>query len=188
MKLDLEIRNSGGLHARPAAFLAWVVSKHAGQVKSVAKEGDESESFAIAESQSLLLRLLLLAAPQGAHLSFEVVGPDTEALTREIREALERDFFSIDCKASIEDCVKHYGMRDHREIADMLLVRNASDLEWWAKLGHPGSLPSIIAATLESELKKRGEEQGITFTPMALGEFRDIILSHLYSDRACQYE
>lgn len=80
----LEIRNTLGLHARPAALFVQKASSFKSEIL-VEKDGD------IVNGKSLM-GLLMLAAGRGSLIKVTITGEDAEEAHREIRELLENKF------------------------------------------------------------------------------------------------
>lgn len=84
---DIEIINRLGLHARAAAKLVHTAARYEAVV-TIAKDGEEVDGKSI-------LGVLLLAAPQGSHVSIRCDGSDEgealEALVELIEDRFQED-------------------------------------------------------------------------------------------------
>jgi phosphocarrier protein len=84
------IKNTMGLHARPAALFVQIASKHEGGEIFVARldEGTEEE---VVNGKSIM-GLMMLAAGQGTVLELRATGERAEDILRDLCELIERRF------------------------------------------------------------------------------------------------
>lgn len=83
LKRQIEIKNSQGLHARPASLFVKIANKFESDI--LVRKGDEC-----VDGKSIM-GLMTLAANQGSVLDIEVSGPDAEAALQEIEKFLTND-------------------------------------------------------------------------------------------------
>jgi phosphocarrier protein len=83
IKKDVIVKNSQGLHARPAAMFVQIASKY-DSVVTVEKEGEKVNGRSI-------MGILTLGAQCGATISLEIEGPDAEALMSELEALLTKE-------------------------------------------------------------------------------------------------
>ncbi len=83
IKKKLVIRNSQGLHARPASVFVRIANKFESDV--VVKKSDESVNG------KSIMGLLMLAASQGSEIELEVSGPDADKAMKELEEFILSD-------------------------------------------------------------------------------------------------
>jgi phosphocarrier protein HPr len=83
IKKKIQIRNSQGLHARPASLFVRIANKFESEV--LVKKDDE-----VVNGKSIM-GLLTLAANQGSMLEIEVSGPDAEAAMKALEDFLTSD-------------------------------------------------------------------------------------------------
>lgn len=79
-----EIKNSLGLHARPAAMLVQTISPFKSEI-TIEKDGEEVNGKS-------LMGILMLAAGRGTIISVKVKGPDGEQAIKAIGDLIERKF------------------------------------------------------------------------------------------------
>ena len=80
----LEVKNSQGLHARPASMLIEIVSSFESEVL-IDKDGETI-------SGNSLMGLLMLSAGKGSKLTFSIEGEDAHDLLIAIEDLFERNF------------------------------------------------------------------------------------------------
>ena len=85
LKKKIQIKNSQGLHARPASLLVKIANRFASEV-IVRKDAEEVSGKSI-------MGLLTLAANRGSYVEIEISGDDAV----EAMKAIE-DFLSTDCE------------------------------------------------------------------------------------------
>lgn len=85
LKKKIQIKNSQGLHARPASLFVKIANRFESEV-TVRKDAEEVSGKSI-------MGLLTLAANRGSHVEIEISGPDAA----EAMKALE-EFLSTDCE------------------------------------------------------------------------------------------
>ena len=83
IKRKLKIKNSQGLHARPASIFVRIANKFESDV--VVKKGVEHVNG------KSIMGLLVLAANQGSMIEIEVSGPDADRAMKELEEFLLND-------------------------------------------------------------------------------------------------
>lgn len=83
IKRKLKIKNSQGLHARPASIFVRLANKFESDV--TVRKGPESVSG------KSIMGLLVLAANQGSTIELEVSGPDAEQAMKELEYFLLND-------------------------------------------------------------------------------------------------
>ena len=83
MKKKIKIKNSQGLHARPASIFVRIANKFESEV--TVKKGAESVNG------KSIMGLLVLAASQGSVIELEVSGPDAEQALNELGYFLMHD-------------------------------------------------------------------------------------------------
>lgn len=83
IKKKIQIRNSQGLHARPASLFVRIANKFESEV--LVKKEDE-----VVNGKSIM-GLLTLAANQGSVLEIEVSGSDAEAAMKALEDFLTSD-------------------------------------------------------------------------------------------------
>ena len=83
VKKKVKIKNSQGLHARPASILVRIANKFESDV--VVKKGNESVNG------KSIMGLLVLAANQGSVIDLEISGPDAEQAMNELEQFLIHD-------------------------------------------------------------------------------------------------
>ncbi len=83
IKKKIQIKNSQGLHARPASVFVKIANKYEADV--TVKKGAE-----IVNGKSIM-GLLTLAASQGSTIEIEVSGPDAEEALKELEFFLTHD-------------------------------------------------------------------------------------------------
>jgi phosphocarrier protein len=83
IKKKIQIRNSQGLHARPASIFVRIANKFESEV--LVKKDDE-----VVNGKSIM-GLLTLAANQGSVLEIEVSGSDAEAAMQALEQFLTSD-------------------------------------------------------------------------------------------------
>ena len=83
IKKKIQIRNSQGLHARPASLFVRIANKFEADV-SVKKDDETVNGKSI-------MGLLTLAANQGSLIEIEISGPDAEQAMKELEEFLTHD-------------------------------------------------------------------------------------------------
>ena len=83
VKKKIKIKNSQGLHARPASAFVKIANKFEADV--VVKKGSESVSG------KSIMGLMTLAASHGSTLELEISGPDAEAAMLELEKFLSED-------------------------------------------------------------------------------------------------
>ena len=83
IKKKIKIRNSQGLHARPASAFVKIANKFESDV--VVKKGPESVNG------KSIMGLMTLAANQGSMLEIEISGPDAEEAMNELEQFLIQD-------------------------------------------------------------------------------------------------
>ncbi len=79
------IKNTSGLHARPAAHLVKVAGKFNSDIK-ILKDGLEVNGKSI-------MGVMMLAAEQGSELEFVVDGPDEQEAMDALVELVEKKFY-----------------------------------------------------------------------------------------------
>lgn len=84
IKLDLELTNKLGLHARPSAKLAKTAALFKSAI-TLSRPGQTVDAKSI-------LGLMTMACPQGSVLTLQVDGPDEEVAAEEIRKLFEDRF------------------------------------------------------------------------------------------------
>ncbi len=80
---DITVKNSQGLHARPAALFVQVTSRYNSSV-SIEKDGEKVNGKSI-------MGILTLGVPPGATVTLEVEGDDAAELFGELKALLEKD-------------------------------------------------------------------------------------------------
>ena len=83
IKKKLKIKNSQGLHARPASNFVRIANKFESEVS--VRRGAE------AVNGKSIMGLLILAANQGSEIEIEVCGRDAAEAMRELEDFLSRD-------------------------------------------------------------------------------------------------
>ena len=83
IKKKIKIKNSQGLHARPASIFVRIANKFESDV--TVRKGSESVNG------KSIMGLLVLAANQGSTIEIEVSGPDSEAAMKELEYFLVND-------------------------------------------------------------------------------------------------
>lgn len=83
VKRRIQIRNSQGLHARPASLFVRIANKFESEI--IVKKDDE-----IVNGKSIM-GLLTLAANQGSFLDIEISGNDAEAAMKALEDFLTSD-------------------------------------------------------------------------------------------------
>ena len=83
IKKKIKIKNSQGLHARPASIFVRIANKFESDV--TVKKGSESVNG------KSIMGLLVLAANQGSVIEIEVSGPDAEQAINELEYFLMHD-------------------------------------------------------------------------------------------------
>ncbi len=83
IKKKIQIRNSQGLHARPASIFVKIANKYESDV--TVKKGSE-----VVNGKSIM-GLMTLAANQGSVIEIEVSGADAEEAIRELEHFLIHD-------------------------------------------------------------------------------------------------
>ncbi|HTL70692.1 MAG TPA: HPr family phosphocarrier protein [Candidatus Eisenbacteria bacterium] len=83
IKKKIQIRNSQGLHARPASIFVKIANKFESEV--TVRKDDETVSG------KSIMGLLTLAANQGSTIEIEVSGPDAEQAMKELEAFLMSD-------------------------------------------------------------------------------------------------
>lgn len=83
VKKKIQIRNSQGLHARPASIFVRIANKFESEV--IVRKDDE-----VVNGKSIM-GLLTLAANQGSVLEIEVSGSDAEAAMQALEQFLTSD-------------------------------------------------------------------------------------------------
>ena len=83
IKKKIKIRNSQGLHARPASIFVRIANKFESDV--TVKKGAESVNG------KSIMGLLVLAASQGSVIEIEVNGPDAQQAINELEYFLTHD-------------------------------------------------------------------------------------------------
>ncbi len=83
VKKKVKIKNSQGLHARPASAFVKIANKFESDV--VVKKGSESVNG------KSIMGLMTLAANQGSLLELEISGPDAEEAMTELEQFLIND-------------------------------------------------------------------------------------------------
>src|SRR5436190_23418665 len=84
LEAELTIVNRLGLHARPAAMVVRIASRHRADIW-VAKEGEEVNGKSI-------MGLMMLAAGQGSKLHIRCDGPDADKAMEELEELIKAGF------------------------------------------------------------------------------------------------
>ena len=80
----LEVSNKMGVHARPAAMIVRIASRHEGEVW-VTKEAERVNAKSI-------MGIMMLAAAKGTQLKFEVSGAKLENLKKEMTQLFASKF------------------------------------------------------------------------------------------------
>ncbi len=80
----LEVSNKMGVHARPAAMIVRIASRHDGEVW-VTKEAERVNAKSI-------MGIMMLAAAKGTQLKFEASGAKLENLKKEMTELFASKF------------------------------------------------------------------------------------------------
>ncbi len=80
----LEVSNKMGVHARPAAMIVRIASRHEGEVW-VTKEAERVNAKSI-------MGIMMLAAAKGTELKFEVSGAESENLKKEMTQLFASKF------------------------------------------------------------------------------------------------
>lgn len=80
----LEVSNKMGVHARPAAMIVRIASRHEGDVW-VTKEAERVNAKSI-------MGIMMLAAAKGTELKFEVSGAEIENLKKEMTQLFASKF------------------------------------------------------------------------------------------------
>jgi phosphocarrier protein HPr len=80
----LEVSNKMGVHARPAAMIVRIASRHEGEVW-VTKEAERVNAKSI-------MGIMMLAAAKGTELKFEVSGAEIENLKKEMTQLFASKF------------------------------------------------------------------------------------------------
>lgn len=80
----LEVSNKMGVHARPAAMIVRIASRHEGEVW-VTKEAERVNAKSI-------MGIMMLAAAKGTELKFEVSGAESENLKEEMTQLFASKF------------------------------------------------------------------------------------------------
>ena len=83
IKRKIKIKNSQGLHARPASTFVRIANKFESDV--TVKKGGESVNG------KSIMGLLVLAANQGSTIEIEISGPDAEKAIQELEHFLLHD-------------------------------------------------------------------------------------------------
>src|SRR3989338_1473562 len=83
IKKKIKIKNSQGLHARPASIFVRIANKFESDV--TVRKGSESVNG------KSIMGLLVLAANQGSTIEIEVSGPDAELAMKELEYFLSHD-------------------------------------------------------------------------------------------------
>lgn len=84
IEMEISIKNSLGLHARPASMFVQLASTFDSEI-SVEKEGDKVNGKS-------LMGLLMLAAGCGTVLKLQAEGPDSELAIKALAELIESKF------------------------------------------------------------------------------------------------
>mgnify|MGYP006427991623 FL=1 len=84
VEIDVTIINRLGLHARACAKLVKAAAHYESRVELL--QGDES-----ADAKSIM-RLIMLAAPQGSQLTLKAEGADAQAAAAEIMQLINERF------------------------------------------------------------------------------------------------
>ena len=84
VEIDVTIINRLGLHARACAKLVKAAAHYESRVELL--QGDES-----ADAKSIM-RLMMLAAPQGSQLTLKAEGADAQAAAAEIMQLINERF------------------------------------------------------------------------------------------------
>lgn len=80
-KIEVEIKNKAGLHARPASLFVQTAGKYDSEI-IVKCDGEEINGKSI-------MGLMLLAAEQGRILTLEADGADEDAMLEELKSLIE---------------------------------------------------------------------------------------------------
>jgi len=80
---DITVKNSQGLHARPAALFVQIVSRYNSSV-TVERDGEKVNGKSI-------MGILTLGVQPGATITLEVEGDDASEVFGELRALLEKD-------------------------------------------------------------------------------------------------
>ena len=80
---EITIKNSQGLHARPAALFVQVASRYNSSV-TIEKDGEKINGKSI-------MGILTLGVQPGAIIKLEVDGDDAKEVFTELKELLEKD-------------------------------------------------------------------------------------------------
>lgn len=83
VKKKIQIKNSQGLHARPASLFVKIANKYESEV--VVKKGSETVNG------KSIMGLMTLAANQGSFIEIEVSGDDAEKAMHELENFLIQD-------------------------------------------------------------------------------------------------
>lgn len=83
IKKKIKIKNSQGLHARPASIFVRIANKYESDV--AVKKGSEKVNG------KSIMGLLMLAASQGSQVEIEISGPDAEAAMKELETFLSSE-------------------------------------------------------------------------------------------------
>lgn len=79
---EVEVLNSQGLHARPAALFVQIAAKY-DSVVTVSKDGESVNGKSI-------MGILMLGAQKNSKVILSAVGPDAEQVVNELTEFLTR--------------------------------------------------------------------------------------------------
>jgi phosphocarrier protein HPr len=83
IKRKIKIKNSQGLHARPASLFVRIANKYGSDI--TVRKGSESVNG------KSIMGLLVLAANQGSTIEIEVSGPDAERAMNELEFFLSHE-------------------------------------------------------------------------------------------------
>lgn len=84
-KLNVEIKNKAGLHARPSSLFVQIASSFDSDI--LVRCGDEEING------KSIMGLMLLAAEQGRTLELEADGPDEDEMLAALKKLVEDDKF-----------------------------------------------------------------------------------------------
>ena len=84
VRLEVELRNRDGLHARPVSRIVEIANRFAADF-TIIKEETEVDGRSV-------LQLLTLAAPKGTRLILVAIGEDADKLVASIRDEIDRGF------------------------------------------------------------------------------------------------
>jgi len=86
VKKEIVVKNSTGLHARPAAYFVQIANKYESEV-TIVKDDQEVNGKSI-------MGILMLAAEKGARVTIVADGDDAEDAVKELSEVLVKDIES----------------------------------------------------------------------------------------------